>query len=111
VIGITLFVLLYSLVAVSNILLGAVLSLLLVGGYLSIQLLRQLLSLFGRLVAAREREAQAAEARAAVAAESTGVEFDPSVDGSESDAAEKGDDAVEGADDETATEASSEWAD
>lgn len=111
VVGLTLFVLLYSLVAVGNILLGVLLSLLLVGGYLLVQLLQQLLSLFGRLVAAREREAEAAEVRAAVAAESTAVEFDPSVGGSEADTAERANDAVEEADDGAATEASSEWAD
>jgi len=105
VVGITLFVLLYSFVAIGNILLGVFLSSLLVGGYLLVQFLQQLLSSFDRLVTAREREAEAAEVRAAVAAESTDVGFDPSVDENEST------DTTGEPDDDGATEASSEWAD
>jgi hypothetical protein len=104
VIGLTLLVLLYSLVAIGNILLGVLLSVVLVGGYLAVQLLRELLSLFARLVTAREREARATEVRAA-AAESTGVEFDLPVDGKESTTAEVSDDR------ETETESDEEWAD
>jgi hypothetical protein len=105
VIGLTLLVLLYSLVAIGNILLGALLSVLLVGGYLAVQLLRELLSLFARLVTAREREARATEVRAAAVAESTDVEFDLPADGKESTTAEVSDDR------ETETESDEEWAD
>jgi hypothetical protein len=105
VIGLTLLVLLYSLVAIGNILLGVLLSVVLVGGYLAVQLLRELLSLFARLVTAREREARATEVRAAAAAESTGVEFDLPVDGRGSTTAEVSDDR------ETETESDEEWAD
>lgn len=92
----------YALVVLGNVLFGVFLATLLVGGFLTVRLARRLLGLVERLVTARERETRAAEARAAAAAESTDVRFEPETDDSD------GRDGQQTTADETGTE---EWAD